>query len=63
MSDSVIYGDGARERIIETDALIFPGLSRLKEVFFVEGLTINLISTSQLCDDNLFVRFTKDKCI
>ncbi|KAI3467874.1 hypothetical protein Pfo_024537 [Paulownia fortunei] len=32
------------------------------KVLHVEGLKTNLISISQLCDQNLFVRFNKDKC-
>ena len=60
--DNVIFGDDNKGRIIGTNTLIFPGLSRLKEVLLVEGLTVNLI-IRQLCDENLFVRFIKDKCI
>ena len=59
----MIFGDGAKGRIIGTGTLAFLGLSSLKEVLLVEGLNVNLISISQLCDDNLFVRFTKDKCM
>ena len=60
--DNVIFGDDNKGRIIGTNTLIFHGLSRLKEVLLVEGLTVNLI-IRQLCDENLFVRFIKDKCI
>ena len=42
-------------------SLTILGLSKLKNVMLVEGLTVNLIS--QLCDENMFVRFTKDRCI
>ena len=38
-------------------------LSRLKDVLLVEGLTVNLVSVSQLCDENLLVQFIRDKCI
>ena len=60
--DNVIFRDDNKGRIIGTNTLIFPGLSRLKEVLLVEGLTVNLI-IRQLCDESLFVRFIKDKCI
>ena len=60
--DNVIFGDDNKGRIIGTNTLIFHGLSRLKEVLLVEGLSVNLI-IRQLCDENLFVRFIKDKCI
>ena len=61
--DNVIFRDSARGRITGTCTLIFHGLSKLKEVFLVEGLMVNLIIISRLCDENLFVRFTKEKCI
>ena len=59
----MIFGDDARRRMIGTCTLIFLGLSILKEVLLVEGLMINLISISELCEENVFVRFIKDKCI
>ena len=61
--DNVIFEEGAKGRIIGTSTLIFYGLSKLKEVLLIEGLTINLINIGQLCEENLFVRFTNDKCI
>ena len=59
----MIFKDNARGRIIGTCTLIFPSMSSLKEVLLDEGLTVNLISISQLYEENLFVRFTKEKCI
>ena len=31
----------------------------LENVFLMDGLKVNLIGISQLCDDKLFVQFTK----
>ena len=61
--NSVIFGEAAKGRIIGTCSLIIPGLYRLKDVLLVEGLTVNLVSISQLFDEDLLVQFTKDKCI
>ena len=36
-------------------------LTKLKNTLLVEGLTINLISVSQLCDEGLLLQFTKDR--
>ena len=44
-------------------SLIISGLSKLKNVLLVKGLIVNLISVSQICDENLLVQFTKDKCM
>ena len=38
-------------------------LTKLKNVLLIEGLTVNLISVSQLCDEELLLQLTKDKCI
>ena len=59
--DNVIFGDGARGKIEGMGILIFHGLSRLKDIFLVEILTINMISVSQLCYDGLHVRFNKER--
>ena len=61
--DSVIFNDDARGRIIGMCSLIIPSLSGLKDVLVVEGVTINLISLSHLCEENLLAQFTRDKCI
>ena len=37
-------------------------MPKLENVLLVDGLKVNLISISQLCDQNLFVKFTKNKC-
>ena len=44
-------------------SLIILRLSELKNVLYVKGPTVNLISVSQLCDEDLYVQFTKDKYI
>ena len=38
------------------------GMPKLENVVLVNGLKVNLISISQLCDDNLLVQFTKGSC-
>ena len=37
-------------------------MPKLKNVLLVNGLKVNLISISQLCDENLLVQFTKESC-
>ncbi|KAI3470733.1 hypothetical protein Pfo_027396 [Paulownia fortunei] len=49
-----------KSRILDKGMLDVKGLPRLKNVLLIEGLKIKLISISQLCDQNLFVHFTKD---
>ena len=58
----VTFGDGVKGRVLRKRTLDAEGLLRLKNVLHIEGLTANLISISQLCDQNLLVKFTKDTC-
>ena len=48
--------------VLGKGTLDIDGLSMLKSVLHVEGLKANLICISQLCDRNLFVKFTKNTC-
>ena len=47
---------------MEKGTLNVERLPRLKSVLHVEGLKANLINISQLCDQNLLVKFTKNTC-
>ncbi|XP_031112003.1 uncharacterized protein LOC116015975 [Ipomoea triloba] len=58
----VIFGDGERGQIIASGTLNVHGLPRLPRVFLVQGLKANLISISQLCEDELRVEFSKENC-
>ena len=48
----------AKEKILGIDNLIKHGLPRLNNVLLVKGLTTNLISISQLCDQGMEVSFS-----
>ena len=58
----VTFGDGVKGRVLGKKTLDVDGLPRLKSVLHVEGLKANLISISQLCDQNFLVKFTKNMC-
>ena len=60
--ESMTFGDGDKGTVIGSDLLKVPGMPKLENVLLVNGLKVNLISISQLCDHNFFVQFTKDKC-
>src|ERR1044072_680483 len=59
----VTFGDRAKGRIRGIGKLVRTGSPALDEVLLVEGLTANLISTSQLCNQGLEVRFSKEECL
>ncbi|XP_073152719.1 uncharacterized protein [Henckelia pumila] len=56
----VTYGGGANGYIVGKGTLNVEGLPKLHNVLHVEGLNSNLISISQLCDDDLYVKFDKN---
>ena len=61
--DFVTFGDGAKGSVLGLESFNVSGLPKLKDVLLVDGLKANLISISQLCDQDLFAKYTKDKCI
>ncbi|WJX12965.1 hypothetical protein P8452_03412 [Trifolium repens] len=52
-SSSVTFGDGAKGEILGIGKLVDKELPNLENVLLVKGLTANLISISQLCDQGL----------
>ncbi|KAA0032632.1 Peptidase aspartic, catalytic [Cucumis melo var. makuwa] len=59
---SVVFGDGGKGRIIGKGTVNHPGLPYLLDVRLVQGLSTNLISISQLCNQGYHVSFSKDRC-
>ncbi|WJX73238.1 hypothetical protein P8452_57046 [Trifolium repens] len=62
-SSFVTFGDGAKGEILGIGKLINNDLPNLENVLLEKGLTANLISISQLCDQGLKVSFTKLECL
>ena len=56
-------GDGVKESVLGSGSLNVPSLPKLRDVFLVDELNTNLISIIQLHNQDLFVKFKKDKCI
>ena len=59
---SMTFDDGAKGIVFGNGLLKVLGMPKLDNVLLANGLKINLISINQLCDHNLFIKFTKDKC-
>ncbi|KAA0037284.1 gag-pol polyprotein [Cucumis melo var. makuwa] len=59
---SIVFGDEGKGRIIGKGTINHPGLPYLLDVQLVQGLSANLISISQLCDQGYHVSFSKDRC-
>ena len=61
--DFVTFGDGAKGSVLRLGSLNVPGMTKLRGVLLIDGLKENLIRIGQLCDQDLFLKFKKDKCI
>ncbi|CAM8969337.1 unnamed protein product [Rhodiola kirilowii] len=59
----VTFADGRKSRVIGCGTLKVPDLPALEDTLLVEGLTMNLISISQLCDNGHYVSFSRDSCL
>ena len=57
---TVTFGDGKKSAVIGKGTLCVEGLPELKNVYHVDGIKACLLSISQLCDENMYVNFTKD---
>ena len=60
--ESITFSDGGKGIVIGSGLLKVPGMLKLENVLLMNGLKVNLISISQLYDQNLFVKITKYKC-
>ena len=58
----VTFGDGSMAKIIGKGTITGPGLPEIKNVLYVDGLKYNLLSISQICDEEHSVSFSKDMC-
>ena len=57
------FGNGTEGKILGIGNLINHELPKLDNVLLVKGLTFNLISISQLCDQGMELHFNKSECL
>src|SRR4051812_5749280 len=62
-SNYVTLADGDVREIKGVGMIEGQGVPNLHHFLLVQGLATNLISISQLCDEGMYVRFTKEECI
>ena len=58
-----LFVDGSKSQIKGKGIISLPGLLEIVNVLFVEGLRANLLSISQICDQDFMVLFSKGKCL
>ena len=60
---NVTFGDESKSQIKGKGTISLPGLPDITNVLYVEGLKVNLLSISQICDQDFMVLFSKGKCL
>ena len=60
---NVNFGDGSKSQIKGKRIISLPGLPDIANILYVEGLRVNLLSISQICDQDFLVLFLKGKCL
>ena len=55
---NVTFGDGSKSQIKGKGTISLPGLPDITNVLYVEGLRVNLLSISQICDQDFMVLFS-----
>ena len=60
---NVTFGDGSKSQIKGKGIISLPRLPDIVNVLYVEGLRVNLLSISQICDQDFMVLFFKGKCL
>ena len=60
---NVTFGNGSKSQIKGKGIISLPGLLDITNVLYVEGLRVNLLSISQICDQDFMVLFSMEKCL
>ena len=60
---NVTFGDGSKSQIKGKRIISLPGLLDIANALYVEGLRVNLLSISQIYDQDFMVLFSKGKCL
>ena len=63
VGDYVTFGDGSHAQVLGKRTIEIPGLPLLKDVLYIKRLKANLLSITQICDENFLVQFSKKGCI
>ena len=59
----VTFGDGSHSQVLRKGMIEILGLPLLTNVLYIKGLKANFLSITQICDEDLFVQFSKKGCV
>ena len=59
----VTFGDGSHSQVLRKGIVDIPGLPLFTDVLYIKGLKVNLLSITQICDEDFLVQFSKKWCV
>ena len=59
----VMFGDGSHSQVLGKGTIEIWGLPLLTDVLYIKGLKANLLSITQICDEDFLVQFSKNGCV
>ena len=63
VGDYVTFGDGSHDQVLGKGIVEILGLPMLKDVLYIKRMKVNLLSITQICDEDFLVQFSKKGCI
>ena len=60
---NVTFSEVSKSQIKRKEIISLPGLPDVANVLYVKGVRVNLLSISQICDQDFMVLFSKGKCL
>ena len=63
VGDYVTFGDGSHAQVLGKGTVKIPRLPLLKDVLYIKGMKANLLSITQICDEDFLVQFSKKGCV
>ena len=60
---NVTFGDRSKSQIKGKGLISLPGLPDIANILHVEGLRVNLMTISQICNQDFMMLFSKGKCL
>ena len=63
VGDYVKFGDGSHAQVLGKGIVEIPGLPLLKDVLYIKGLKVNLLSITQISDKDFLFQFSKKGCV
>ena len=59
----VTFGDGSHSQVLGKGTINIPRLPLLTDVLYIKGLKVNLLSITQICDEDFLIQFSKKGCL